>query len=255
MKMLTIKNVREISYMRQSGKILAGVFKVIRENLREGITTGELDRIAEEYILANGATPTFKGYSGFPGSICVSVNEELLHGIPSRRVLKNGDIVSVDVGVNYMGYNTDAARTMCIGEVSDEAKKVIRVARDSFFEGIKYATEKNRLHDISCAIGAHIEANGCGIVRDYVGHGVGANLHEEPDIPNFGRPNTGIRLRRGMTLAIEPMVNAGSEEVEVLDDGWTVVTADGRLCAHYENTIVITEGEPEILTLEDGENA
>lgn len=255
MKMLTIKNVREISYMRQSGKILAGVFKIIRENLREGITTGELDKIAEKYILENGAKPTFKGYSGFPGSICISVNEELLHGIPSGRVLKDGDIVSVDVGVNYMGYNTDAARTMCIGEVSDEAKKVIRVARESFFEGIKFATEKNRLHDISHAIGAHIESNGCGIVRDYVGHGVGAHLHEEPDIPNFGRPNTGIRLRRGMTLAIEPMVNAGDEDVEVLDDGWTVVTADGRLCAHYENTIVITEGAPEILTLEDGEDA
>jgi len=255
MKMLTIKNVREISYMRQSGKILAGVFKIIRENLREGITTEELDKIAEKFILENGGTPTFKGYSGFPGSICISVNEELLHGIPSGRVLKDGDIVSVDVGVNYMGYNTDAARTMCIGEVSEEAKKVIRVARDAFFEGRKFATEKNRLHDISNAIGVHIESNGCGIVRDYVGHGVGANLHEEPDIPNFGRPNTGIRLRRGMTLAIEPMVNAGDEDVEVLDDGWTVVTADGRLCAHYENTIVITEGAPEILTLEDGENA
>lgn len=244
-----IKSVREIEIMRAAGKIVAETLEKIKEVVSPGITTKELDEIAEEYIKKNKAIPAFKGYQGFPCTICASVNEEVVHGIPSKRVLKDGDILSVDVGAFYNGYCGDAARTFEVGNVSQEAKRLIKVTRESFFQGITKATEGYRLYDISNAIQMHVESNGYSVVRALVGHGIGKEMHESPQVPNFGLPGKGPRLVAGLALAIEPMVNIGKFDVRTLSDGWTVVTSDGSLSAHYENTIIITDGEPEILTL------
>ena len=247
---VTIKSAREIELMRESGRLLAIVHDELGKALKPGMTTKEIDRLGEEIIRSFGCVPNFLNYNGYPASICVSVNDEVVHGIPSKkRRIQEGDIVSLDAGLIYKGYHSDAARTHAVGEVSKEARQLIDVTRECFFEGIKFATAGNHLHDISNAIAAHAEKYGYGIVEDLVGHGIGTHLHEEPEIPNFHQHTKGIRLKPGMTLAIEPMSNLGTKEVEWMDDDWTVVTADGSLSAHYENTILITEGEPEIFTL------
>ena len=247
---VTIKSAREIELMRESGRLLAIVHDELGKALKPGMTTKEIDRLGEEIIRSFGCVPNFLNYNGYPASICVSVNDEVVHGIPSKkRRIQEGDIVSLDAGLIYKGYHSDAARTHAVGEVSNEARQLIDVTRECFFEGIKFATAGNHLHDISNAIAAHAEKYGYGIVEDLVGHGIGTHLHEEPEIPNFHQHTKGIRLKPGMTLAIEPMINLGTKEVEWMDDDWTVVTADGSLSAHYENTILITEGEPEIFTL------
>lgn len=247
---VTIKSAREIELMSTAGKYLEELHDRLAEVVAPGITTWEIDRIGEEFIRSMGCVPNFKDYNGYPASICVSVNDEVIHGIPSKkRHLEEGDIVSLDCGLIYKGYHSDAARTWPVGKISEEAQKLIDVTRQSFFEGIKFARAGNHLHEISAAIGNYAESFGYGVVRDYVGHGIGTRLHEEPEIPNFACAGRGIRLRPGMTLAIEPMINLGTEEVDVLDDGWTVVTADGLVSAHYENTVLITQGDPEILTL------
>ena len=247
--MIIVKSRREIELMREAGKIVAYAHEVVREHIKPGITTMELDRIAEEVIRKYHAVPSFKGYGGFPGSICASVNEEVVHGIPSNRMLNEGDIVSVDIGAYIKGYHGDAARTHGVGTITDEAKKLIDVTRDSFYEGLKYCVEGYRLSDVSHAIQAFVEENGFSVVRNYVGHGIGQDLHEDPQIPNFGPPNKGPKLKRGMVFAIEPMVNFGDYEVMTLKDRWTVVSIDNSLSAHYENTLAITEGEPELLTI------
>ena len=247
---VTIKSAREIELMRESGRLLAIVHDELGKALKPGMTTKEIDRLGEEIIRSFGCVPNFLNYNGYPASICVSVNDEVVHGIPSKkRRIQEGDIVSLDAGLIYKGYHSDAARTHAVGEVSKEARQLIDVTRECFFEGIKFATAGNHLHDISNAIAAHAEKYGYGIVEDLVGHGIGTHLHEEPEIPNFHQHTKGIRLKPGMTLAIEPMITLGTKEVEWMDDDWTVVTADGSLSAHYENTILITEGEPEIFTL------
>ncbi len=246
---ITIKNEKQIEYMKIAGRITGEVLNLLETKIHAGISTGELDKIAEDYIRSKGAVPSFKGYGGFPASICASVNEEVIHGIPGRRTLKNGDIISVDVGAYINGFHGDAARTFVVGEVSDEAKKLIEVTKQSFFEGIKFAKEGNHLHQISAAIQQYAELNSFSVVREYVGHGIGSDMHEAPQIPNYKTNSRGPRLCKGMTLAIEPMINAGDFKVKVLADKWTVVTKDKRLSAHYENTILITDDEPEILTL------
>ena len=251
---VSIKSAREIELMRAAGKILAKVHENLGKELKPGMSTWEIDKLGEEMIRSFGCIPSFKNYNGYPAAICVSVNDEVVHGIPSKkRLIREGDIVSLDAGVIYKGYHSDAARTHGIGEISEEAALLIERTRQSFFEGIKYAKDGNHLHEISNAIGAYAESFGYGVVRDLVGHGIGANLHEEPQIPNFAQKSRGVRLKSGMTLAIEPMINAGRFDVEWLDDDWTVVTEDGSLSAHYENTVLITDGEPEILTLTDEE--
>lgn len=247
--MIIIKNTTEIEYMRRAGKVVSDTLAKLEEVIEPGITTAEIDRIAEEIILKQGAKPSFKGYFGFPASICTSVNNEVVHGIPSDRVLKNGDIISVDCGAILNGYHGDAARTIGVGEISESAAKLIKVTEQSFFQGISKAVIGNRLTDISYEIQKYVEGFGFSIVRDYVGHGIGSHMHEDPEIPNYGRPGRGPKLVKGMTFAIEPMVNLGSFHVRTLSDGWTVVTQDGSLSAHYENTIVITENGSEILTL------
>lgn len=247
---VTIKSQHEIELMREAGKILAKTHNELAKAIRPGMTTLEIDKIGEEIIRSYGCIPSFLNYEGYPASICVSVNDEVVHGIPSKdRILVDGDIVSLDAGVIYKGYHSDAARTVAVGEINEEAKKLIEVTRQSFFEGIKFAKEGYHLHDISNAIGDYCENRGYGVVRDLVGHGIGRNLHEDPEIPNFRQRRRGIKLQAGMTLAVEPMVNIGTCEVSWLDDDWTVVTDDGSLSAHYENTILITKGEPEILSL------
>lgn len=247
---VTIKSQHEIELMREAGKILAKTHNELAKAIRPGMTTLEIDKIGEEIIRSYGCIPSFLNYEGYPASICVSVNDEVVHGIPSKdRILVDGDIVSLDAGVIYKGYHSDAARTVAVGEISEEAKKLIEVTRQSFFEGIKFAKEGYHLYDISNAIGDYCEGRGYGVVRDLVGHGIGRNLHEDPEIPNFRQRRRGIKLQAGMTLAVEPMVNIGTCEVSWLDDDWTVVTDDGSLSAHYENTILITKGEPEILSL------
>lgn len=248
--MIIIKSKKEIEIMSAAGKIVSGAHEAVREAIRPGITTAELDRIAREYIEGQGAYPSFKGYQGFPGSICASVNDQVIHGIPGNVTLKDGDIISVDIGAMYNGYHGDAARTHPVGDVSPEALDLIEVTKDSFYEGIKYARSGYRLSDISHAIQVFVEQRGYSIVRAYVGHGIGQDMHEDPQIPNFGPPGKGPRLRKGMTLAIEPMVNQGTHEIVTLDDNWTVITKDGKLSAHYENTIAIMEDGPIILTLE-----
>lgn len=250
MSAVTIKSAQELEYMREAGRILASVHQTLGDALCEGMSTLEIDTLGEEIIRSFGCEPSFLNYMGYPASVCVSVNDEVVHGIPREdHIITNGDIVSLDIGVIYKGYHSDAARTHAVGEVSKEARQLIDVTRECFFEGIKFATAGNHLHDISNAIAAHAEKYGYGIVEDLVGHGIGTHLHEEPEIPNFHQHTKGIRLKPGMTLAIEPMINLGTKEVEWMDDDWTVVTADGSLSAHYENTILITEGEPEIFTL------
>lgn len=247
---VTIKSPREIELMRESNRLLAEVHKALEESIRPGMTTLDVDRLGEKLIRDRGCIPNFKNYNGYPASVCVSVNDEVVHGIPSRyRVLQEGDIVSLDAGLIYKGYHSDAARTHAVGKVSPEKQKLMDVTRQSFFEGMKYAKEGNYLYDISNAIDAYVSQFGYGIVRDLVGHGIGTHLHEDPQIPNFAQKKRGIKLAPGMTLAVEPMINMGTWQVEFLSDGWTVVTKDGLPSAHYENTILITEGEPEILTL------
>lgn len=253
--MITVKSQREIDLMRKAGYIVAMALKRIEELVAPGVTTKDLDRAAEEVILKMGGIPSFKGvpnpYGGidFPASICASVNHEVIHGIPDDTPLKEGDIVSIDIGAIYNGYHGDAARTFEVGTVSPEAHRLVTVTRESFFRGIEMAREGMRIRDISRAIQQYVEANGFSIVRDFVGHGIGTEMHEEPQIPNFVTLERGPRLQKGMTLAIEPMVNQGHWAVEVLSNQWTVVTKDGKLSAHYENTIAVTENEPEILTI------
>lgn len=247
---VTIKSPREIELMREAGRILAKTHEELAKNLRPGMSTWDIDHMGEEIIRSYGCIPSFKNYNGYPASICVSVNDEVVHGIPHKEhFLDEGDIVSLDAGVIYKGYHSDAARTYGIGEIEDDAKKLIEVTRQSFFEGIKFAKAGNHLNDISAAIQKYAESFGFGVVRDLVGHGIGSHLHEDPEIPNFARKRKGILLQPGMTLAIEPMITEGSYEVVWLDDDWTVMTEDGGWAAHYENTILITEGEPEILSL------
>lgn len=247
---VTIKSPREIELMREAGRILAKTHEELAKNLRPGMSTWDIDHMGEEIIRSYGCIPSFKNYNGYPASICVSVNDEVVHGIPHKEhFLDEGDIVSLDAGVIYKGYHSDAARTYGIGEIDDDAKKLIEVTRQSFFEGIKFAKAGNHLNDISAAIQKYAESFGFGVVRDLVGHGIGSYLHEDPEIPNFARKRKGILLQPGMTLAIEPMITEGSYEVVWLDDDWTVMTEDGGWAAHYENTILITEGEPEILSL------
>ena len=247
---VTIKSPREIELMREAGRILAKTHEELAKNLRPGMSTWDIDHRGEEIIRSYGCIPSFKKYNGYPASICVSVNDEVVHGIPHKEhFLDEGDIVSLDAGVIYKGYHSDAARTYGIGEIDDDAKKLIEVTRQSFFEGIKFAKAGNHLNDISAAIQKYAESFGFGVVRDLVGHGIGSHLHEDPEIPNFARKRKGILLQPGMTLAIEPMITEGSYEVVWLDDDWTVMTEDGGWAAHYENTILITENEPEILSL------
>ena len=246
---IVIKSAREIELMRVAGRITAGARTIARQGIAAGVTTKELDREIHRYIVKNGATPTFLNYGGFPASACISVNDEVIHGIPGARVIHNGDIVSVDVGAKINGFTGDCAGTYPCGEITPEAQDLIAVARQSFFEGIRFARVGYRVSDIGHAIQEYVESHGYSVVRSYVGHGVGAQLHEEPEVPNYGEPGHGPRLVKGMTIAIEPMVNAGTFDVRVLDNEWTVVTADGKLSAHYENTILITDGEPEILTM------
>ncbi|MCF0148903.1 MAG: type I methionyl aminopeptidase [Clostridium sp.] len=247
--MIIIKNNKEIDLMRSAGKIVAETLLLIEEKVRPGITTAELDRIAEEFITKHGARPSFKGLYGFPASLCISVNEQVVHGIPGGYVLKDGDIVSVDCGANINGFHGDAARTFGVGSITKEAERLINVTEESFFKGIEYAKVGNRLTDISHEIQNCVEAAGFSVVRDFVGHGIGRVVHEDPDIPNYGRPGRGPKLVEGMALAIEPMVNVGNYKVKTLSNDWTVVTSDGSLSAHYENTIVILPDGPEILTL------
>lgn len=247
---VTIKSAREIELMREAGRLLAEVHEELAAFIKPGISTKDIDRLGEKLIRDRGCIPNFLNYNGYPASICVSVNDEVVHGIPNKHhILKEGDIVSLDAGLIYKGYHSDAARTHGVGKISEEAQRLIDVTRQSFFEGIKYAKAGNRLHDISNTIGAYAESFGYGVVRDLVGHGIGTALHEDPQIPNFKQLRRGIKLMPGMTLAIEPMINAGTWEVCWMDDDWTVVTEDGALSAHYENTVLITDGEPEILTL------
>ena len=235
--------------MRQACKITAAARALAGEMVRPGVRTKEIDKAVHDFILSQGATPSFLNYGGYPASACISVNNVVIHGIPDSRKLQEGDIVSVDVGAYYHGFHGDCAATYACGEISPEAQRLINVTKQSFFEGLKFARQGNRVSDISHAVQTYVEANGFSVVRDFVGHGVGENLHEEPSVPNYGAPGRGPRLIRGMTLAIEPMVNAGGYEVEVRKDRWTTVTRDGSLSAHYENTVLITDGEPEILTV------
>ncbi|MBQ7896454.1 MAG: type I methionyl aminopeptidase [Oscillospiraceae bacterium] len=247
-----IKSSSEIELMRQAGKITAGARSIARQAVADGVTTRQIDKCVREFIEKSGAKPTFLNYGGFPASACVSVNDEVIHGIPGKRVIHNGDIVSLDVGATYKGLVGDCAGTFPCGEISAEAKELIRVTRQSFFEGIKFAKQGYRISDIGAAIQEYVESHGYSVVRDYVGHGVGHNLHEAPEVPNYkavGVRRVDPRLVKGMTIAIEPMVNIGGYEVKTLSNGWTVVTVDGSLSAHYENTILITDGEPEILTM------
>lgn len=247
---VTIKSAREIELMREAGRILAITHEELEKALKPGMSTWDIDHLGEEIIRSYGCTPSFLNYNGYPASICVSVNDEVVHGIPNKKhIIREGDIVSLDAGVIYKGYHSDAARTYGVGEISAEAAKLIEVTRQSFFEGIQFAKDGCYLFDISAAIHAYADKFGYGVVRDLVGHGIGSHLHEDPEIPNFRQPRKGIKLRPGMTLAIEPMINIGRPDVEWMDDDWTVVTEDGSLSAHYENTVLITENGPEILTL------
>ncbi|NLW64743.1 MAG: type I methionyl aminopeptidase [Clostridiales bacterium] len=247
--MITVKTPREIELMRVAGRITAAARSVGREMVSPGVTTHEIDREIHKFIKKSGAVPSFLGYGGFPGSACISVNEEVIHGIPGPRTVNEGDIVSIDVGAYIGGYHGDCCGTFGAGEISEEDIKLIEVTRQSFFEGIKYAKVGCRISDISHAIQEYVESFGYSLVREYVGHGIGRNLHEAPEVPNYGDPGHGPRLVKGMTIAIEPMVIMGKRDVLVLDNDWTVVTVDGSKAAHYENTVLITDGEPEILTM------
>lgn len=249
--MITIKNEHELECMRQACRITANARELAGSLVRPGVSTKAIDRAVHDYIVSQGAKPSFLNYGGFPASACISVNEVVIHGIPGDYILKDGDIVSVDVGAFYKGFHGDCAATYPCGTISAEAQRLIDVTKQSFFEGIAYATKGHRVQDISHAVQTYVESNGFAVVRSFVGHGVGRNLHEEPEVPNYGNPGRGPRLLPGMTIAVEPMVNAGDYGVRVLSDGWTVVTTDGSLSAHYENTILVTDGEAEILTMAD----
>lgn len=249
--MIVMKSQLEIEYMREAGRIVAEVHDLLKGYVRPSVSTKDLDDIAEEYIRSRGAIPAFKGYGGFPASICTSVNNQVVHGIPGKRVLEPGDIISIDVGTLKNGFHGDGAKTYPVGEISEEADKLIRVTRQSFYEGLKYCSEGYRLSDISHAVQVYVESNGFSVVRDFVGHGIGAKMHEDPQIPNYGLPGKGPRLQKGMVLAIEPMVNIGGYGVKVLSDKWTVETLDASLSAHYEHTIAITDNDPIILTCLD----
>ena len=250
--MITLKSRNEIDLMRRAGKITAAARALAREMVKPGVTTQQIDEAVYRFIVSQGATPSFLNYSGFPASACISVNDEVIHGIPGKRVLREGDIVSVDVGAYIGGFHGDCAGTYPCGQVSEEAMRLIRVTQQSFFEGLKYAREGYRQSDIGAAVQAYVEANGFSVVREFVGHGIGRNLHESPEVPNYGKPGHGPRLLRGMTLAVEPMVNMGKAAIRQMSDGWTVKTADGKYAAHYENTILITAGDPELLTDAEG---
>lgn len=255
--MVTIKSKKEIELMREAGRVTALTHKAIEEAIKPGMTTAELDQIAEKVMKKNGAISAEKGYDPgirgvpkYPAATCISINDEVIHGVPSnKRYIKNGDIVSVDLVALKNGYNGDAARTYMVGEVSKEARRLVEITKQAFFEGIKYARKGNRIGDVSHAIGEYVKSQGYSVVREFEGHGIGRSMHEEPEIPNYGKAGRGIRLEPGMTLAIEPMVIAGKADIFQLDDGWTIVTRDGSLAAHYENTILVTENEPELLTI------
>lgn len=249
--MIILKSDDEIEKMRVAGGIVADTLSMIEREISPGITTGEIDRLVDEFIRGKGAIPSFKDYHGYPASACVSVNEVIVHGIPGKRRLEEGDIVSIDVGAYIDGFHGDAARTFPVGKVSEEAQKLIDVTRQSFFEGLKFVKVGNRLEDISSAVQTFAEKNGFSVVREFVGHGIGRDMHESPDVPNYGTPGRGIRLKKGLVIAIEPMILAGSRYMQVLDDGWTAVTQDGKMAAHYENTVALTENGPQILTLRD----
>ena len=246
--MIIIKNEREIQVMKEACRISAGALKAAGEAVEPGVTTAEIDKLAYDYIKSQGGEPNFLGYGGFPGTACISINNEVIHGIPGHRKIKNGDIVSIDLGAKIGGYNGDNAATFAAGDVSEEARRLMEATEQSLYGGIKMAVAGNRIGDISYAVQRYVEARGYSVVRDYVGHGVGASLHEEPEVPNFGRPSHGPRLVPGMTLAIEPMVNLGGPEVKVLKDKWTVITQDGSLSAHFEHSVLITSDGPVILT-------
>ena len=250
--MITLKNGTDLANMRQACRITAAARALAGEMVRPGVSTQQIDKAVHDFIVAQGAKPSFLNYNGFPASTCISVNSCVIHGIPGEYVLKEGDSVSVDVGAFYKGFHGDCAATFPCGAISTQAQKLIDVTKQSFYEGIRFARKGYRVSDISHAVQKHVESNGFSVVRSFVGHGVGAQLHEEPEVPNFGKPGRGPRLLPGMTLAIEPMVNQGDYEVQVLRDRWTTVTVDGKLSAHYENTVLITDGEPEILTVAEG---
>ena len=250
--MITIKNERELESMRQACRITARARALAGGMVKPGVTTKEIDQAVHDYIVSQGAKPSFLNYNGFPASACISVNSTVIHGIPGGYTLCEGDIVSVDVGAYYQGFHGDCAATFACGAISTDAQKLIDVTKHSFYEGMKFATKGRRVQDISHAIQTYVESNGFSVVRSFVGHGIGRKLHEEPEVPNFGTPGRGPRLLPGMTIAVEPMVNVGTHEVRILKDGWTVLTADGKLSAHYENTVLITDGEPEILTVTEG---
>jgi methionyl aminopeptidase len=247
--MITLKSAREIELMRRAGKITAAARALAGEMVKPGVTTREIDKAVYQFIKSQGAEPSFLNYNGYPASVCISVNDEIIHGIPGKRVLQEGDIVSVDVGAYIDGFHGDCAATYACGKISDEAQRLIDVTRQSFFEGIKFAREGCRISDIGHAVQEYAEANGFSVVREYVGHGVGRRMHEAPEVPNFGAPGHGPKLLRGMTIAVEPMINMGAAGIRQMPDGWTVKTADGKYAAHYENTILITSGEPELLTV------
>ena len=246
--MITLKSAREVSNMREAGRIVALALQELGKRVEPGVTTGELNQFADEFMRREGAEPAFLGYQGFPASICASVNEEVVHGIPGLKKLENGDIISIDIGAVYHGYVGDATLTFPVGEISAEASRLLQVTRQSLFEGIGRAVPGNRIGDISAAVQQYVESHGYQVVRDFVGHGVGARMHEEPQVPNFGRAGMGPRLQPGMTIAIEPMVNVGTYEVMVMPNHWTAVTRDHSLSAHFEHTVLITGGQPEILT-------
>lgn len=246
---ITIKNDKQIEAMRVAGKITRQTLKLMEESIKVGITTKELDKLAEDFIRSQGAIPSFKGYYGYPASICASINQEVIHGIPGDRRLEDGDIISIDVGAYINGYHGDAARTFAVGDISSENRRLIDITRGSFFEGIKFAKDGNHLHEISVAIQKYVEEGGFSVVRDYVGHGIGTQMHEDPNVPNYNTGKNGPVLKKGMVLAIEPMVTVGTYKVKGLSDGWTVETKDGKCAAHYENTVLITDDEPELLTV------
>ena len=253
--MISIKTEHEIEIMRKAGKITAQARKLAGEMIRPGITTQEIDKAIHSFIVSQGAKPSFLGYCGFPGSACISINDVVIHGIPGKQVIHEGDIVSVDVGAYWGGFHGDCAATFICGKTDEVSQKLVDVTRQSFYEGIKFAKRGFRISDISHAVQTYVEANGFSVVRSFVGHGVGEKLHEEPEVPNYGRPGRGPRLIPGMVIAVEPMVNAGSFEVHVMPDRWTTKTVDGTRAAHYENTVLITDGEPEILTVTEGQGS
>ena len=251
--MITIKSASELVKMQAAGKVVGETLKLLGENVRPGVTTGHLDKLAHDYVLSCGATPSFLGYCGYPASVCISVNHQVIHGIPGKRVLKDGDIVSCDFGAILDGFHGDAARTFLCGEVKPEVRQLVQVTRECFFEGLRYCRVGYRISDISRAVQQHAERYGYGVVRDYVGHGIGREMHEDPEVPNYYNPRARQRLHAGMAIAVEPMINLGTYAVKVLSDGWTVETADGLPSAHFENTILITEGDPVMTTYYEGD--